>query len=81
MSLLCEQNTQELEKEIDELLQDDRFEDHKAESFYEHGQWFITCLNCGRLWSVVDVEIAVGPFKGATYIDAELVESGDESCY
>lgn len=23
---------------------------------FEHGQWWVSCVNCGAQWSVVDVE-------------------------
>jgi hypothetical protein len=39
---------------------------------FEHGQWWVTCLECGRQWSVVDCD--PGDF------DFEEVSEGDGYC-
>ena len=46
----------------------------RLEADYEHGQWWITDLDSGRQWSVVDAE--GGPAVDG--FDFELVSDGDE---
>lgn len=40
---------------------------------FEHGQWWLTCADCGAQWSVSDAD--PGPF------DFELVTEGDEDAH
>lgn len=46
---------------------------HNYSVFYEHGQHYVSCLNCGASWSVVDSE--PGPYS------LEQLDNGDESCF
>jgi len=48
----------------------------RLQTDFEHGQWWVTCVNCGAQWSVVD---CVGEIKGE-YFDFEQVSDGDETC-
>lgn len=48
-------------------------DEHRITVFYEHGQHYASCLDCGASWSVVDSE--PGPY------DIEQLDEGDESCY
>lgn len=41
---------------------------------FEHGQWWVTCVECGAQWSVVD---ASGPLSDDGF-DFERVSEGDE---
>ena len=41
---------------------------------FEHGQWWVTNLESGAQWSVVDCETADGVF----YFDFEKVTEGEE---
>ena len=49
-------------------------EAHSYNADYEHGQWWITDLDTGRQWSVVD---AVGG-RSVDGFDFEQVSDGDE---
>lgn len=42
---------------------------------FEHGQWWVTCLECGDLWSVVDCQD-----KQGIYLNFEIVSGGDSYC-
>lgn len=46
---------------------------HGCSVFYEHGQHYVSCLDCGASWSVVDSE-------PGTY-SLEQLDNGDESCF
>jgi hypothetical protein len=76
MSLKTEQNTPEIEDEVHEAASvSDRTSGHAdLQADFEHGQWWITCVDCGAQWSVVDAE--GGPSVGG--FDFELVTGGDE---
>jgi hypothetical protein len=71
MTLRCETNTAEVEYDV--VLSFDLAVDgiHYPQADFEHGQWFITCLDCGGQWSAVDA--------GAGY-DFERVTDGDGFC-
>jgi hypothetical protein len=44
---------------------------------YEHGQWWVTCLDCRAQWSVVDAE---GPGSTGGF-DFEQVTDGEEESH
>ena len=48
------------------------YQHENVNSFFEHGQWFVSCSSCGATWSIEDTEY-----------DLELseIDSGDESCF
>lgn len=70
--LQCTQNTPEVHRKILEQASDKFGPRHgKMQADFEHGQWFITCVDCGRQWSVNDGEI---------FFVFEEVSHGDEYC-
>lgn len=79
MTLKTEQNTAEMEHRILEAGEVSSSINGHTRDFsadFEHGQWWLTCLNCGAQWSVVDA-------SGGSSLDGfdfELVSEGDESC-
>jgi hypothetical protein len=55
--LKCETNTPEVEKEIISLASTSTEigKQHKnLSTAFEHGQWWVICLDCGSQWSVTD---------------------------
>lgn len=49
---------------------------HHVSADFEHGQWWITCKDCGGQWSVADASYSGHPDA----FDFEEVTAGDESC-
>jgi len=45
-------------------------------AFFEHGNWWVSCRDCGATWSVVDAE---GP-DVIDGLDLEDISDGDGSC-
>jgi hypothetical protein len=77
--LKSEQNTPEMEQEVDRLIASHPVtETHKqVASVYEHGQWWAVCGSCGAIWSVVDAEGGMS----AGGLDLEDIKHGDDSCF
>jgi len=72
--LKTETNTPEMEHRVINAFP---FDEHRAvAAVFEHGQWWITCNDCGGQWSVVD---ATGG-RSIDGFDFEEVGEGDESC-
>lgn len=44
---------------------------------FEHGQWFITCLDCGAQWAANEAENR----SGEEYYHFDRISFGDEYCY
>lgn len=70
--LKTETNTPEMEERIKKAFQDSPLYTHGCDAAFEHGQWWVTCWNCGAAWSVVDAEPGIDGF------DFEEVSHGDE---
>lgn len=49
---------------------------HHIDVSFGHGQWWVSCRDCGAQWSVVDQE-GGGDIDGFGF---EQVSEGDESC-
>jgi hypothetical protein len=65
----CEKNTPEMEHEVINAFP---HAEHRAiDAAFEHGQWWISCCDCGGQWSVCD---------SSRGFDYEQVTEGDESC-
>lgn len=50
---------------------------HRCEFIFEHGQWYVSCLDCGAQWAVNDAE-GPGSYNG---FDFEQVTPPDERYY
>lgn len=50
--------------------------DHAVSTHFERGQWWASCIECGRTWSIVDAE--GGPAVDG--FDFEQVAEGDGFC-
>jgi hypothetical protein len=48
---------------------------HKQSIFFEHGQWWVSCMICGASWSVVDAQQ-----NRVDFLDFEEVAHGDNFC-
>lgn len=84
--LKTETNTLEVSKQIHGLFDSENLEiHHRLSSHFEHGHWWITCLDCGMAWAVVDVEDekTYTDKYGETFddLDIEIVSEGDYYCY
>ncbi len=66
-------NDSEIEREILTHAQDDDLGE-RLTADYEHGQWWVTDLDSGAQWSVVDCESV----DGDEYFGFEQVSQGDE---
>lgn len=42
---------------------------------FDHGQWFVTCLDCGAQWSVNDAE-----GRDGEYFQFDMITNGDDYC-
>lgn len=73
--LNCEINTKEMQAEVDAFLDgSDEIRLHDCvQSFYEHGQWFASCSECGASWSINDSE--------PDMFCLDQIDNGDESCF
>ena len=69
--LKTEQNTSEMQFEVENLEPEDGYEHEGLNAHFEHGQWWLMCSACGASWSVVDVNDDIG---------LERIDTGDESC-
>lgn len=67
--LKCETNSPEIEKEICEQFQEEMGQHKRVQADFEHGQWFVTCVDCGAQWSVND---------SSDGFDFEEITEGDE---
>lgn len=76
--LKTETNTPGMRKRIKAAWQE--FKEAKphggADIFFEHGQHYVSCKDCGAQWSVNDAE-GYGSIDGFSF---EEIEGGDESC-
>lgn len=71
--LKCETNTPDVDNEVREAFEASPRATHhgtRIDTFFEHGQWFVTCLPCGAQWSVHDA--TPGDFW------FEMVTAGDD---
>lgn len=75
--LKTEQNTPEVNSEIWGFIYDDeKLSLHQnVNTYFEHGQWWVSCNDCGAAWSVVDAII-----DNEEIFDFEEVSAGDEYC-
>jgi hypothetical protein len=77
MKLKTETNTVAIERRVMAVAATKLNQTHHHLSVdFEHGQWWVSCVDCGAQWSVVDAE-------GGTSLDGfdlEQVSDGDESC-
>jgi hypothetical protein len=89
--MICTTNTQEARDIILTHAQEDIDQNGEGLSIhlrlevdFEHGQNFVTCLDCGAQWSVHDVgDQDYDPDSGEEYqgtFDFEEVSQGDEYC-
>jgi hypothetical protein len=53
--LKCETNNSDIEFDIQQEAEI-KLHMHNTTTQFEHGQWFVTCLDCGLSWSVNDAE-------------------------
>jgi len=75
--LRTEDNSIETEMDITAWAEDEFGEEHKRlDVHFEHGQHWVSCLDCGASWSVCDHEDA----KGNEGFVFEEVAAGDYSC-
>lgn len=79
--LKCETNTPEVEAEVKAAFES--YNEHelnqvhgRIQADFEHGQWFVTCVDCGAQWSVNDAE-GPGSYDG---FDFERITEGDYYC-
>lgn len=70
--LKTETNTPEIEKRVRRAARH-RLGKGRYQTDFEHGQWWVTNLDTGAQWSVVDCETPEGVF----YFDFEQVSYGD----
>lgn len=57
MTLKTETNTPEMEERVLDAANASALGDshkHGLASAFAHGQWWVTCVDCGAQWSVVD---------------------------
>lgn len=76
-ALLTETNTPEVEAEV--LAAAGALMPHDLGADFEHGQWWVTCLDCGRQWSVVDCTPGTLDFEEVTEGDGYCDGEGDEA--
>lgn len=88
--LLTETNTIAVERQVMALAAKRLNQvHHHLDVAFEHGQWWVTCKDCGASWSVVDVEPTAQPSRYASekapeslaVLDFERIETGDETCF
>lgn len=73
--LKCETNTAKVEKEVMAAAAKRLNQvHHHLSAAFDHGQWWMSCLDCGASWSVVDCQR-----DGVDYLDFEAIDDGDES--
>jgi hypothetical protein len=71
--LKTETNTPAMEKKVAAAFRESKHAVSKYSTDFEHGQWWVTAMDSGRQWSVVDAE---GP--GSVHgFDFEVVTEGD----
>ncbi len=78
-NLKTETNTIEMERRVMAAavrLVASRGVHHHLSVDFEHGQWWVSCTDCGAQWSVVDAEGG----RAVEGFDLEQVTDGDESC-
>jgi hypothetical protein len=73
--LMCETNTKLTENNILDEFKDLSSCHHDISTYFEHGQWWVTCLDCGASWSVNDCET-----DGIDCFSFERIDQGDEYC-
>jgi hypothetical protein len=77
-SLKSETNTQAIEQEImAAAITKLQPLHHHLNVDFEHGQWWVTCLDCGAQWATVDCQAGE---NGPEYFDFEEASEGDEYC-
>ena len=77
--LRCQTNTPKMEAEVMAAASDspEVGKLHKnLDTAFEHGQWWVSCVDCGASWSVNDCQK-----EGVDYFGFEEVSHGDDSCY
>ena len=74
--LRSEQNTPEMQFEVENLGHDVLYGEHdNLSAAFEHGQWWVLCGACGASWSVVDETN-----QRNSDLALEQIDTGDESC-
>ena len=77
-TLLTETNTNEIRERNSQEAEQAIGDEHKRNDVhFEHGQHWVTCLDCGAQWSVCDVSDEA---DGDALFTFEMVSDGDESC-
>ncbi len=75
--LKTETNTPEVALDIEVAAEVALEPPHKRLSVdFEHGQHWVTCLDCGAQWGAHDSET----YSGTQGFDFEQVSNGDQSC-
>ena len=78
MSLISSQNTLKADRMIRGHFEDSDIakahQDSPFDTFFEHGQWWVTCLACGAQWGACDSSDGFD-FEQVTEGEAEEVHS------
>lgn len=70
--LRCETNTETVMNDVRTAFEESFPVHGRISVDFEHGQWWVTCSNCGAQWSVHDAD--------GDKFDFEQVSDGDEFC-